>query len=319
MSAESSEEPPPGQVILKMRSMRVNIVISVNDKYIDAAKSMLFSLRKHVDEPITVWFLNHSVNMKKTKKFGTFLKKRCNMNLEIIELGTSFFDSMPLVLDDLFTIEIYYRILIPWLLPKEVTRVLWLDADIIISGDISEFYHKDFEGNCMVVCEDEIQINREEKWNERNSRMFGAKHRYFNSGVLLMNTQLMRQKYRSEDIYHISELIKNELFFPDQDLLNYLYKDDILYENYKVYNCSIYIMNKMSEEEFQSVRILHYYGKNKPWNVWNEADPKMLYWKLQKQMGKVIVFPYLIYNCKKKFKNVPWLIKIYQFMRKLIG
>lgn len=297
----------------------LNIVISVNDKYIDAAESMLFSLRSHVDEPITVWFLNHSVNAEKNKRFGLYLKKRCNMDLVNIEVGSSFFDSMPLVFNELFSIEIYYRILIPWLLPNEVTRALWLDADIIIRGDISAFYHKDFQGHCIIACEDFIQINPDAKMTKRNHSLFGVGHRYFNSGVMLLNNERIRQQYTLEAVCRFSRLLKDELIYPDQDILNYLYRGKVLYEDCRVYNCGLWAVPEMSEEEFREVRILHYYGPRKPWNVWEGNDPGLDYWKVQRQRGRAVILPYLLHYGRKKLRKEAWLRKAYRSVKERIG
>ena len=104
----------------------MNIVISLNYKYIKAARSMLFSLHKYAKEPITVWLLNHSLSNHEVERFKSFLKKY-NIDLFVIPIGPSFFDDMPLVSENQFSIEIYYRIFIPWLLPEMVDRALWLD------------------------------------------------------------------------------------------------------------------------------------------------------------------------------------------------
>ena len=50
---------------------------------------------------------------------------------------------------------------------------------------------------------------------------------YFNSGVLLMNLPLHREKIREEEIFAYLEKNRNRLILPDQDLLNALYSKEI--------------------------------------------------------------------------------------------
>ena len=50
--------------------MAMNIIISVNEKYIEPAKTMLFSLRAHTQDEITVWNLNHSVREEKVQELA---------------------------------------------------------------------------------------------------------------------------------------------------------------------------------------------------------------------------------------------------------
>ena len=42
--------------------------------------------------------------------------------------------------------ELYYRLLAPYLLPEEMERILYLDADIIINGSLREFYQQSIDG-----------------------------------------------------------------------------------------------------------------------------------------------------------------------------
>lgn len=47
------------------------------------------------------------------------------------------------------TTSAYYRLLLPWILP-EYDKVLYLDGDIVVMGDISELYSMDL-GDCYVA------------------------------------------------------------------------------------------------------------------------------------------------------------------------
>ncbi len=46
----------------------------------------------------------------------------------------------------------YYRILMPWLLPKHITRAIYLDADMIVRADVGRLWDESFDGHsCMAV------------------------------------------------------------------------------------------------------------------------------------------------------------------------
>lgn len=123
---------------------------------------------------------------------------------------------MPLVSENQFSIEIYYRILIPWLLPDSVDRALWLDSDIIISGDIAPFYHLDLVEHCIAACEDGGCINRKTRGQDNDRLGLDGKHRYFNSGVLLMNLNLIRRRFSQEEVCTLAVRIREKLIYGQQ-------------------------------------------------------------------------------------------------------
>ena len=291
----------------------MNIVVSLNSKYIKAAKGMLVSLHKYAKEPITVWLLNHSLSNHEVQRFKSFLRKN-NMTLSVIPIGPSFFDDMPLVSENQFSIEMYYRIFIPWLLPDMVDRALWLDSDIIISGDIAQFYHMDLNEHCIAACEDGRYINTKTRGQDNDRLGLESSHRYFNSGVLLMNLNLIRSNFSQEEVCALAGRIKERLVYPDQDILNCLFQNSVLYADYHLYNCGADRINLLTDEEKSNIRILHYYGLCKPWDLLRGSDPEKRYWKIQREMGNLTIIPHIIFFLRSDRSWIVWLRKLYHSM-----
>ena len=295
----------------------MNIAISLNSKYINAAKSMLFSLQKYAKEPIIVWLLNHSLSNHEVRRFKSFLRKY-NIDLAVIPIGSSFFDDMPLVSENQFSIEMYYRIFIPWLLPEMVDRALWLDSDIIVSGDIADFYNLDLNGHCIAACEDGRYINTRTRGQDNNRLGLDDSHRYFNSGVLLMNLDLIRRSFSQEEVCTLAVRMREKLVYPDQDILNCLYQNSVMYTDYHLYNCGVDRIHLLTDEEKSSIRILHYYGLNKPWDYLHgnnpKSDPEARYWEIQREMGNIAIIPHIIFFLRSKLSGVVWLRRIYHSM-----
>ena len=255
----------------------MNIIISVNEKYIEPAKTMLFSLRSHTDDKITVWNLNHSVREEKVQELADYLAQKCDIEMHTINVGDSVFDGMSLGEEGLFSIEIYYRILAPWLLPETVDRAAWLDADMIVRSSLEDFYYQDFQGKGIVACEDERSL-----LGVDDTQRLGVskEHRYFNSGVLLMSFEKIREKFAPSVIADYKD---KELIYPDQDILNCMFENDILYADYRKYNCNSFLFSTL-EDKSEAV-ILHYYGPFKPWNFKGGFDPDLEYFKVKKKQG----------------------------------
>lgn len=99
--------------------------------------------------------------------------------------------------------EGYFDILPNLHLPEHVDRALYLDAgDVIISGDITEFYFSDFHGNLATVA-----LGFSDEWNYTADDIFDRHAyvrlaaEYFNAGVVLFNVALMRKLNLSFDYY----------------------------------------------------------------------------------------------------------------------
>lgn len=91
------------------------------------------------------------------------------------------------------------------ILPRN-KKVLWLDCDTIVNGDISELFETDLTGMYYAG------VREPEKCN--NGRT------YINAGVLLINLEQIR-KDRFEDVL-IKTLNTERLPLPDQDAINNL-------------------------------------------------------------------------------------------------
>lgn len=281
----------------------MNILISVNENYLDKAKTMLFSLTLHCREKITVYLMNKELTNEHITAFRNFLNKKCNAELVCVDVTKIPFDDMPVV--DHFSIEMYYRILAQDVLPRNVDRVLWLDADIVILKDITEFYYQDFGGNCMVVTPD---VRHSEPFIQNLKEKIGLpkEHKYFNSGVLLLNLDLIRKTYSTKEIFEVCEQLKDRLTYPDQDILNWLYKDKVKYCDTFFYNYQLYEGQDLNEEEMNKVAVLHYTGFEKPWKYRTVNKFSKYYWNVQIKRKKYFTFIsfMLLVNTRKYILNV---------------
>ena len=155
----------------------------------------------------------------------------------------------------------YFRILAYRILPDDVERAMWLDSDLVVLGDIGEFYFQDFNEKELIVCKDaycDSQFIQEIKTKMNLSQ----DHSYFNSGVIIFNFSLMRKEITSEIISNVVNRYKSCLTYPDQDLLNKIYTNKVKYCDWREFNFQV---NEVYKCNLDKVKILHYAGVRKPW------------------------------------------------------
>ena len=255
----------------------MNILISVNESYLDKAESMLLSVRKHTVEPLDIYLLNHSLTEQQTASLDKYLKRH-NISLHIVDTKFTKLDRMTLG-NSHFSIEMYYRIIAQFLLPSSLDRILWLDADIIVLKDLKEFYFQNFDDKAMVVCPDS-------KYNSGLVSKIKVKlglpeeHIYFNSGVLLLNLPYLREKTELSHIVSVANELEDRLTYPDQDILNYLYQNEVKYAEWKKYNFQVIEMRRADKATLSEVVIVHYSGPYKPWDYSHINSLSKYYWRI---------------------------------------
>ena len=264
----------------------MNILISVDQNYLEKESTMMFSLHKNTAENVVVYFMNHSLTAKEISAFRKCLRKNGIFELHEIQVLETVFDSCSLG-NSHFSIEMYYRLIAQWFLPEELDRILWLDADIIVQKDLAAFYHQNFHNAYMVACAD-AKSNSVGVQKIKQKLMLSDEHIYFNSGVLLLNLNKLRQSTTLEQITSCAVRMNERLTFPDQDLLNVLYTGKVQYADWKIYNYQIGTLDHANAVDQQQAAVIHYTGMWKPWNykcINKQAAP---YWNYQVQQGKLV-------------------------------
>ncbi|WP_270742204.1 glycosyltransferase [Holdemanella biformis] len=126
-----------------------------------------------------------------------------------------------------FTIGTMFRCMLPELLP-DLSKIVYLDADIFVNTDIKELWEFDICDYCLAGVVDEGVI----KFHTPNILYKYPKidrNQYFNAGVLCMNLTKIKQIGNLRDLV-VEFLVNNpEATYPDQDAFNVLFHNNILY------------------------------------------------------------------------------------------
>lgn len=130
--------------------------------------------------------------------------------------------------DGRFSDATYYRLFIP-LIFKLYSKVLYLDADILIRKDVKELYDHDLGDNLLgAVQRNTTRYMRERYPNYfRVSLGFDDVSKYINSGVLLFNLPVMDKENTLAQFVETAK--RDDLVDCDQAVLNLVCRDRILY------------------------------------------------------------------------------------------
>ncbi len=121
-------------------------------------------------------------------------------------------------------IETFYRLLIPDLLP-EYDKIIYLDGDLVVKDDISILYAFNISAYLFAGINE-----KKSKLSPEETELGHRKELYFNSGVLLINAKAFREENCLEQCFDVLKKVPQHLLmYPDQDLLNLLFYDRVLF------------------------------------------------------------------------------------------
>ena len=173
---------------------------------------------------------------------------------------------------DYFTLTIFFRLFIPEMFP-EWDKGIYLDADIVVPGDISQLFDTDLGGNLIGACRDSsiTGIPGLVKFTDEGAGV-GIEN-YINSGVLLMNMKALREVHLERRFLQLLHTYHFDCVAPDQDYLNVLCHGKIFYLGPE--------WDAMPEEgkpEMPCPKLIHYNLFMKPW-CYDEIPYRSYFWR----------------------------------------
>lgn len=248
----------------------MNLLFSIDDRFYQQLLTTLYSIKLNssfAGEKVNVYVIaNGQFHYSAQLAAGC---QRLGMHYHEVPIPDTAFQNAPVT--DRYPLTIYYRLLAHLYLPKDLHRILYLDADILCINDLQPLYNTDLTGYLYASAIHTNLTNATEVINKIRLQNFDADG-YYNSGVLLMDLDEIRSHVRPDDIFNY--IRSHVLLLPDQDVLNALYGHHIksvpdeLY-NFDVRNLRIYETISMGVDTLDWVMkntvLLHYCGRQKPW------------------------------------------------------
>lgn len=248
---------------------KINILVTLDRNYLPYLNVMLSSLiRFNPNCAFDVYLLHKDIPQSALPPTEKTLEK--HGRLLPIEVGNLDLQNAPTT--SRYPQEIYYRIFAARYLPKTLKRVLYLDPDIVVNGSILNLYHTPLTDYYFAAASHTgaflQKINSLRLDTDDNTP-------YINSGVMLMNLELLRKEQKTEEVFSFIKKHKNSLFLPDQDIISALYGSKIYTLDAFRYNMTerLYRLHAPFEKglNMEWVRknavIIHYCGRNKPWKA----------------------------------------------------
>lgn len=254
----------------------MNIAVSVNRNFIIPLKVMLFSLYENIktkENNLNIFFLNSDLERKDIENIKQFINKKLNAKLYVINIDEPLFSTS--LNNKEISKETYNRILLPYILPPKVKKVLWLDADLVVNGDICDFYNTDIKDYFLLAIEEP----RPDRIRELGLPL---EQKHFNAGVMVLNIEKICSEISKETMIEYIRVNGSKLKFMDQDVLNVFMGGNTLFWQDDTYN-NVHHCNEVNN--LDNARIIHYITYMKPWKYYYDGYGRDYFWSYAEKCG----------------------------------
>ena len=279
---------------------KINIVLICDDNYIIPTLTTITSIKtaKKDDTYCKIHVIANSKNKAIYEVFDALKTK--TFEIETIIVNEEMVNELASTMGDSYCVatpSALMKFFIPNLV-QGVEKVLYLDGDIIVRDDLYQLYSMDLEDayGAVVIDSTKLYSGRE---IVKNSEC------YFNSGVMLLNTQLM--------VNVIDKLIDTKMKQVDQTLMdqdvfnlvigknvkclpikyNFLYTNlNRARDNFEMANLNkLYGTNYVRLKNiYDDAVIVHFSSKDKPWKCISSPMARLWYEAYREMKQKVLSF-----------------------------
>lgn len=241
-----------------MSNKVIPIVVATDDNYALLLKVFLKSLL-YTKKPTTIYDVYVFISSL-TEKNKEWIKREEREGLKVNFVDVSEYLKGQHFYAGNYAIAMYYRFFAPEIL-KEYKKIIYCDVDTVVNGDLGDLLDLDLGENIIGA------VN--ESWGDIE-RICDWKH--FNSGVLVIDTEKFLKEYICKKCVEYINL-NQSLRFPDQDALNKILFNKVLFINAK-FNYQTAFLNKKTEKIYNEVysiknlkhiTIIHFCGSRRPW------------------------------------------------------
>lgn len=266
----------------------IPVVLTTDKNFIPYTSVTLYSICCNADKNKNyevIIFYDNEIDLNNKIKFDYILNQFSNFKLRFINIKQYFEkyclkSNIPHVSNATF-----YRYVIPDVL-QEYEKIVYLDTDLVVNADVSELYEVDLEDNYFAACCDNslrqqisLALSSVESYKPvyeyfKKLGFENVMEDYFNAGVLVFNTKLMREDNVSQKMLENAQ--NNNYIHSGQDPMNVISKRKVKFlplnwntMTWEPVEGSIKLLSEKYYNEYMEAvknpKIVHYAACVKPW------------------------------------------------------
>ncbi|MEP2504116.1 MAG: glycosyltransferase family 8 protein [Paracoccaceae bacterium] len=269
--ARAQISPSPKEVI--------HIVLAIDEAYAPHAAVTIASSIDHAGNPERLSFhiLEDGTLEEATRDK---LSRTAQGRLNFVAVNTETFTDLP-VNREYISQATYYRLAMHNVLPTSISKVIYIDADTVVTDALEYLWDTPLNGHPIGACADEGGQTQSERLS------LDETHLYFNAGVAIFDLDALRHMAFETVVMETFATHKDKITLQDQDLLNLVFCGDteLLPLRWNA-NTRLYLPSELEaaytfEDALDAAKtpgILHFTDRRKPWMLKDLNPLGHLYW-----------------------------------------
>lgn len=278
------------------------VVFSSDDKYAQHTGVTICSLLENTTSPesIDIYIINFGIS-DENKRNLEIIASQYHTRIHYIVIEQKLLKNVQVQNRNHISKAAFGKFMIPDFLSRE-KKAIFLDSDIIVLDDIDIMCQTDISEYLLGAVMNPF-------FNRYQELGLSSPSSYFNSGVLLLNLERLREFSAADKVLDFLENHKNKISGAEQDALNAVFREQWLnlHPRWNLQTAIFKNMDKAREiyendildEALRNPAIIHYSSSSKPWQFTNMHPLKHYYtYYLEKTPWKNYV------PSDKHFKNI---------------
>lgn len=306
----------------------MDIVYACDNKFVEIMLSSMVSLLDHnSQEHVRFYVLDDTIQSDKKDNIRNVISLY-GAELQFLDItgyASKINQISGLRLNQSWPVVSFVRLYLAELIPDEIGKILYLDCDTIVNNNLQYLFDINMSEYAIAGVRDSMDVHYKEQISLAPDDL------YINSGVILYNMDKVREMDLSNKFLGIINDCGKSFKYPDQDMINVLFRGSILelqleynvlsqqlyfaYDDYIAYrNANDYYSKEVFEQANANPVILHYTGGfayARPWyrnckhpylslfeQYYKRANGEMEYWGKDNRNRKQMVVSFL---CRFRF------------------
>ena len=272
-----------------MKRKTVPIFYACDGRFAKYTLVSLFSMIKNASREYDyrIYILHNDVSEADKKKLLALADDRFTVSFINMSKRLESIEAK-LPIRDYYSKTTYYRIFIPEIFTG-LDKVIYIDSDTVVTGDISELYETELCDSLVAACHEQAMVQVDEYGTYAEEAVGISRYEFFNAGVLLINCKGFRERSVADRFM----ALLGEYDFKvtqDEDYLNVLCKDRVLWLDQR-WNTEVFGDIGYPIEE---AKIIHYIMTSKPWHYpdcphcnvfWSYAEKTSVYEEIKDELS----------------------------------
>jgi len=256
-----------------MKNETINVTMSTDDNYCGHMCALMKSILKNSNRKYNFYIFYTKKDLNESnRKLVSNLFSSYDCKISFKEIDGKIFEKS-ILNDEYISSATYFRLMSFNKINKD--RVIYLDLDIIVMGDLGELYDSNLRGHTLGAVPDYILGLKDKK-------------EYFNAGVLLIDLNKWKEENYTKKCLSYLQNNGHNLRYADQDILNEIFKGEwkslpLKFNRQKIiwdYGPKTFgISKKEYDKLIKYPGIIHYTGPVKPWSFKYVFPDKKYYLK----------------------------------------